>query len=298
MHPNLSRRVFDLTQQQHGVVLRSQLHDAGLPPRTTHRRIKEGLWTPVGRNVLILSGTEDSLATRSRVVGLQVPNAILTGPSAAVLLGGALWNNVRFGDQPWLISRPRAASAKYLSHPGFRVQILGPWRVASVADAVVDFIRFLPPDQARTLAYRAVQRRVLSVQELLFQADRLSRFAGIEQLRTVVADVARGARSEGERNLMSLLDADRIVGWSPNVRVTVNGRAYVLDIAFRDFRLALEVDGYAFHSDLKSFREDRRRQNALMNAGWLVLRYTWQDITAYPKRTVTEIKDAIETLKR
>ena len=97
---------------------------------------------------------------------------------------------------------------------------------------------------------------------------------------------------------MSLLDADRIVGWTPNVRVMVNGRAYVLDIAFRDFRLALEVDGYAFHSDLKSFQDDRRRQNALMNAGWLVLRFTWEDITAYPKRTITEIKDAIATLTR
>jgi very-short-patch-repair endonuclease len=66
-----------------------------------------------------------------------------------------------------------------------------------------------------------------------------------------------------------------------------------LDIAFPALRVAVEVDGWAWHIDLDRFRGDRRKQNALELAGWMVLRFTWHDLTERPEQVVAEIKAAL-----
>ena len=58
-------------------------------------------------------------------------------------------------------------------------------------------------------------------------------------------------------------------------------------------KLILETDGFAFHSDVDDFNNDRKRQNALILAGYLVLRFTWLDLTEYPERVVAQIQCAL-----
>ena len=53
------------------------------------------------------------------------------------------------------------------------------------------------------------------------------------------------------------------------------GDCYYLDVAFKRERVAVEVDGWAYHSTSSAFENDRARQNALVVDGWLVLRFTW-----------------------
>ena len=53
-------------------------------------------------------------------------------------------------------------------------------------------------------------------------------------------------------------------GWQANYPV---GR-YVVDIAFPRQRVAIEIDGWAFHSDQPAFQNDRERQNWLALQGW------------------------------
>jgi very-short-patch-repair endonuclease len=43
------------------------------------------------------------------------------------------------------------------------------------------------------------------------------------------------------------------------------------------------------------FVDDRRRQNALVNAQWAVLRYTWHDLVGRPDCVVHEIRVALST---
>ncbi len=68
---------------------------------------------------------------------------------------------------------------------------------------------------------------------------------------------------------------------------------YEIDVAFPARRLAVEVDGWAWHSGVDRFRWDRQRQNALVNAGWRVLRFTWHDFTARPEAVIAEIRAAL-----
>jgi very-short-patch-repair endonuclease len=68
---------------------------------------------------------------------------------------------------------------------------------------------------------------------------------------------------------------------------------YRVDVGFPGLKLALETDGLAFHSDSDDFHHDRVRQNAIILAGWQVLRFTWLDLTEYPERVIAEIRYAI-----
>jgi hypothetical protein len=47
------------------------------------------------------------------------------------------------------------------------------------------------------------------------------------------------------------------------------------------------------HSGADRFRADRRRQNALVLAGWTVLRFTWDDLVHRPAHVLTEIREAL-----
>jgi very-short-patch-repair endonuclease len=98
----------------------------------------------------------------------------------------------------------------------------------------------------------------------------------------------RGA-SEAERLLITVLRDAGVTGWRVGYRVD----RYELDFAFPGERLAIEVDGWAWHSDVERFRHDRRRQNALVLAGWTVLRFTWHDLTQRPETVVFQVRTAL-----
>ncbi len=112
---------------------------------------------------------------------------------------------------------------------------------------------------------------------------------GSPATRRLLHAAGDGARSQAERLLIRLLNDDGIRGWVANHPVG----GYVVDIAFPGHRVAIEVDGWAFHSDQTAFHNDRIRQNRIALLGWQVLRFTWQDLTAHPERVLAEIRAAI-----
>jgi very-short-patch-repair endonuclease len=67
----------------------------------------------------------------------------------------------------------------------------------------------------------------------------------------------------------------------------------VVDIAFPAQRIAVEIDGWAFHSDQRAFQHDRGRQNWLALQGWQVFRFTWLDVTQHPDRVLGQIRAAV-----
>jgi very-short-patch-repair endonuclease len=58
--------------------------------------------------------------------------------------------------------------------------------------------------------------------------------------------------------------------------VRLRGRIAYIDVAFPEQKVAVEVDGRTAHGPWSDrFDDDRERQNALVAAGWRVLRFTW-----------------------
>lgn len=73
-------------------------------------------------------------------------------------------------------------------------------------------------------------------------------------------------------------------------------RRYRLDYAYPAIKLAVEVDGHAFHFTPEQQRWDHRRSNALTAAGWTVLPYNWWDVTYEARRVAAEIAGAYRML--
>jgi very-short-patch-repair endonuclease len=88
----------------------------------------------------------------------------------------------------------------------------------------------------------------------------------------------RLTRSEAERRLLELSRDARLP--EPETNATVLG--YEVDFLWREQRLIVEVDGFAFHSTRAAFERDRRRDALLQDAGFRVLRVTWGQIADEP----------------
>ena len=81
-----------------------------------------------------------------------------------------------------------------------------------------------------------------------------------------------------------------IAGWVPHLHVVVGGQTVRASTSRCPMlELAIEVDGYAYHSGDDRFQRDRTRQNALIAAGWRVLRFTWADLADRPDYVVAQI---------
>ena len=65
---------------------------------------------------------------------------------------------------------------------------------------------------------------------------------------------------------------------------------YRLDFAYPEIRLGIELDGYAFHSSKVAWERDLRRQNELLALGWILLRFTWTDVTQRGEAVIAEIR--------
>lgn len=132
----------------------------------------------------------------------------------------------------------------------------------------------------------ALLRKRVSMSELVDAQRRNVGRRGSPNSRQMLELMSLGARSEGERVLVALLRASGLRGWSTNHPVL----GYLLDIAFAAVKVFVEVDGFAFHTDLAAFQRDRTRQNALVAAGWTVLRFTWYDLTEHPDDVIAQIR--------
>ncbi len=71
-----------------------------------------------------------------------------------------------------------------------------------------------------------------------------------------------------------------------------NGRAW-LDLCYPELRIAIEVDGRAYHIWTDTWERDLRRQNQLVLAGWTVLRFTAADLRHRPGQVADQVRRAL-----
>lgn len=67
-----------------------------------------------------------------------------------------------------------------------------------------------------------------------------------------------------------------------------------VDFAWPEQKVALEMDGYEFHSGKEYWERDRSRRNALTSLGWRVLHGTWSDAEKAPARLLNRVAKALD----
>ena len=175
---------------------------------------------------------------------------------------------------------------------GIHVVVPRGWSHASLAGVRVHR-RDLDPDEWSGVATSLLRTvldcaRELPIREALVVCDAALR-AGLDQvcLRTAAA-LARGNGAAAIRVVVALADgraespiesclrlvAGRLGTVVPQVWIDGVGR---VDLVV-DGWLVIEADGFEHHSDRASYREDRRRGNALTMLGYTVLRFSYEDI--------------------
>jgi very-short-patch-repair endonuclease len=159
---------------------------------------------------------------------------------------------------------------------------------------LVDLGAVVTPTTLTHALDRALAMRLVTVEALVVELNRLSRQGrpGPKGLRQVLADRGHiGAPSPSvlESHMLRLMVKHNLLIPSIEVVVGPNGE-YRLDFADVPIKLAIEVDGYAWHSNPDQLRRDHRRRNRLHADGWHTLVFTWADVTAHPDEVAAEIR--------
>jgi very-short-patch-repair endonuclease len=66
-----------------------------------------------------------------------------------------------------------------------------------------------------------------------------------------------------------------------------------VDKAWPARHVALEIDGYRYHSNARTFVHDRERGNRIVAAGWALLRTTPASLRDAPHQVISDVKAAL-----
>ncbi|MGH2830507.1 MAG: endonuclease domain-containing protein [Actinomycetota bacterium] len=72
-----------------------------------------------------------------------------------------------------------------------------------------------------------------------------------------------------------------------------DGLIGIADFAFLEHRLAVEADGYKYHSDRIPWDRDRARRNRLTLLGWRIVHITWREFEKDPARCAEMVRRAL-----
>jgi hypothetical protein len=159
---------------------------------------------------------------------------------------------------------------------------------------VTDLGRTLPLPEAVGVADSARRQRLVRLPALRGAAA-TARGAGCGPLIRCIAlaDPRSGSLLESYTRVLLVLAGHGPEQTQYVVRRPDGGFIARVDFAWPSRRVLVEVDGFAYHADRVSYRNDRRRQNALEIAGWLVLRLTWEDVLGRPDEVVRVVRQAL-----
>lgn len=291
-----------LAATQHGVIGRSQALAKGLSADAIHRRIKRGSWVIAAPRVYRLAGVPTSWLQELKTATMWAGD----GSCASHRSAGALL--LLDGIKPNIVE---------ISTPGTRQS---PGR-----ELIVHRVNLFPPSDLTRISgipTTNATRTLLdlgavvdhNLVEIALESALRRGLTSLPRLRWVLAQVGPGFRGAGvlrklvtarspneppsesalEVRFFNLLRRSRLPLPIKQFEVRVNGRVLArVDFAYPELLLAIEIDGYQFHSGRTAWHEDRVRRNSLTSLGWRVLHVTWHDLIRRSHEIVAEIRRSL-----
>ncbi len=151
--------------------------------------------------------------------------------------------------------------------------------------------------------------RTLPFPEALAVADSALRDGfGRGRLRTLARDV-RGPGGRQVRRVAERADAAAANPFESALRaicLSVEGLVVRAQVPVRDphwlgrpdlvderLKVALEADSFEWHGDRAALHRDARRYNAFVAAGWLVLRFSWEEVMLHADRVAAVLRAVV-----
>lgn len=289
-HPDT--RILEIAARQHGVVSRKQLTEAGLSRGAVEHRLRKGTLRPVHRGVYRTGPTTPKYQAEAAALLACGDAAVLTHRTAAAIL--RIIPEPR-PEKPVDVSGPRTLRG---SRSGIRIHRVGRLpadevehrhglAVAVASRTIVDLAGCLGPNDLERALARAERQDLVTLDQVRAIAARHRGRPGLGRLRALLDDIAEPAFTRSPPELL-LLKKLRKAG-VPRPRANARIAGMEVDLLFPDHRLAVEIDGYAFHRQRPAFEEDRSRDNVLAAQGIVVMRFTWRQITREPDQVLARL---------
>ncbi len=259
-----------------GVVTRAELD----------RAVAAGLVIRDARGVYALPGTDEALRLAARLGG------VLSHSSAAIQHG---WGAKTVPDKPHVtVSRGRKLGPERALVHLHRAELTPADHtdaVTSQARTLLDCLRFLPADEALCVADSAV--RESGCQRLMEQVAEAARGPGSRQAREVAAQATGLAANPFESVLRSICRG--VPGLEVRPQVTIHDDDFWARADLVDERLHIvcEADSFAWHGSRSALTSDARRYNRMVVAGWIVLRFTYEDVMFRPDEVRKVLRAAV-----
>ena len=283
-------------RRQHGVFTRAQLRAFGWAVERIASYVALGRWVRHSEDVFSLAGAPLTPIGRLWAAYLSCgPRAVIVGPSALALHGRG-----PMPELPWIaVPTNRHVEAGDFRLIRQRRPVEQHARVRGLLasgpeESLTTCLRLLPLPEARALLHRALREGWADAGDLANASHISAGQRGAPQLRRLAAEAATRAWSEGERRLLELATQAGLGGFRVNHPIhDAQGLIGIGDLVYEEQHLVVEFDGRAHHSDEVAFQRDRTRQNRLVNAGWAVLRFTWDDVVHRPDKVIDAIRTAL-----
>jgi predicted transcriptional regulator of viral defense system len=284
-------RVRGVAETQEGVVTRRQLREAGLSDSKIGRWVGEGHLCRRHRDVYTLG--HGAISQRGELlVALFYAG---DGSALSHTTAGWWWRLIDTEPRRIHVSAPhnrRSTPAICVHSPrAFEVVTHRGLPVTTVARTLVDIAANLRFRELRRVVAEADFRGLASLREIAAECrrGRPGSAALRRALRTYEPELAH-TRSELEERWVALCERYGI----PMPEMNAEFCGLTVDALWRDQGVVVELDGFAAHASPARMEADRRRDLTLREAGFVVHRYTWRQITKSPGAVSADVLRALD----
>lgn len=279
-----------------GSLGRATLLDLGFTQRQIEYRVGRGYWTVIRKGVYQIAEPRDRRDLMRAVIGVWA-RAVVSHETAAGL------HEIPFiaaSDQV-IVSNHTRTTHHYPGIQVVRTHDLDAWhvtevdgiRVTTVARTVIDLAVHRTPRHIGAIVDRLVSDERLELVELeaVLRATGRRGKPGTTTMRRVLERRVGPNRSESEleRRGRALIERGGLPAPIPEFPVPWStGRRF--DDAYPTLRIAIEWDSRRFHGQVASFEADRMRDRDAAVHGWMVVRFTWDDVHRHPGRVVDTLR--------
>ena len=160
--------------------------------------------------------------------------------------------------------------------------------VSSPARALLEIAPRLTTRELADAVEQAQVKRLVTKRDIEQTIARAGPRPGVAALRALLEEPAF-TRSWAERRVVALMRAARL----PRPQFNTYAEGFEVDALWRDQRVVLEFDSYAFHATKGAMERDRRKTAALQRGRYVVLRTTWRELTKESHALVARTAEAL-----
>ena len=296
------RACAEIAEKQFGLISRDQAIGTGMSERAIGRRLGAGRWRQVLPGVYRLAGAPASWEQSLKAATLWGGEGCVVSHRAAAALHG-LAGFARQGVE--VQSSRRLQHSDVLAHRTCFTSSLYPVSIkgiptTSVTRTLIDLAGTVTREAIEEALDDALRRGLTDLGRLRGVLRRSgSTRRGARVLRQLIA-ARDGKREKTDSQLEDqLLRLIRSRGLPPpEIHLDVchgDERICEVDMAYPNERVAIEVHGYRFHSARSAWERDQRRENALVRAGWSVLKATSSQLDRNPDSFIDTLRALLKS---